>query len=330
MRRATIVTFSTTFFVLALCQTARGQPAFRHQANQSGDFDLRAGDVVVFAGGTNMVRAGKAGHLETLLTMVTVAARPRFRDLSWEGDTVFHQGTVAERWRKGHLGDWPGQLGRVGATVILTQFGQLEALRGRAGLEEFSRAYHSLLDEFQKRTRRIVLISPTPFEKAAPPLPDLSTRNADLRLYVEAIRDIAKQRGYRFVDVFSSFADSRSGRPRLTSNGMHLTPAAHQVVAQAVAAELGVLPRRDLEELRAAVVEKHRLGYDYWRPANWKCLYGDDGERIFGQAAGEYPSFRDEWKKFPALILAAEERVWTLAEARASRPKESGRSGDER
>ena len=56
-------------------------------------------DVVAFLGGTNMVRLQKAGDLETLLSHTFSEAKPKFRDLSWEGDTVDHLSTERERWR---------------------------------------------------------------------------------------------------------------------------------------------------------------------------------------------------------------------------------------
>jgi len=279
-------------------------------------FQLVEKDVVIFVGGTNLVRAQKAGYLESLLTKHFAAARPVFRDMAWEGDTVFQQGTVVERWRRETFGDWDQQLQRVGATLIIAQFGQTESLDGPTGLREFVAAYDRLLDKFARQTDRIVLVSPTPFEKSDPLLPDLSSRNGDLLLYVDAVGEIASRRGYRFVDAFRTV---RSGRTRrLTSNGMHVAPSRQQDVASAIAQQLGVVNRSwaGLEPLRQAVLRKHRLWFDYWRPANWKCLYGDDGERRFGRRSGDDLSFRDEWKKFPALIEQAEEHLWRLVEAR--------------
>jgi hypothetical protein len=57
------------------------------------------------------------------------------------------------------------------------------------------------------------------------------------------------------------------------------------------------------------VREIHRLWYDYWRPANWKCLFGDDGKRVFSNAAEGLPSFKEEWETFPALIETVEVMV---------------------
>lgn len=297
-------------------------------------FRLATGDVIVFAGGTNTVRAGKAGFLETLLTRRFADVRPQFRDLSWEGDTVFRQATVDDRWREEAFGDWSQQLQRVRATVVFAQYGQLEALQGKEGLAEFVAAYESLLTRFAEpsnataKKRRIVLISPTPFEEARPPLPDLSNRNGDLQLYVDAIRGIAARRGFHFVDVFSRLVLSET-KLALTTNGMHLLPQAQPVFATLAARELGdgrLLDKQpeikaarlhpELEELRQALATKNRLWFDYWRPANWKCLFGDDSKRVFGRGTESHPSFREEWEQYPALIAAAEERIWSAAKAK--------------
>ena len=40
-------------------------------------------DVVVFLGGTNMLRIQQAGILESLLTRAAAPERPMFRDLAW-------------------------------------------------------------------------------------------------------------------------------------------------------------------------------------------------------------------------------------------------------
>lgn len=131
-------------------------------------FKLDKGDVIAFTGGTNAVRSDEAGCLEALLTRRFAGASLRFRDLSWEGDTVFRQSTVSDRWREEAFGGWSEQLRRVEATVMFAQFGQIEALRGKEGLKEFVAAYERLIDVFMKCTQRVVLISPTPFEKTAP------------------------------------------------------------------------------------------------------------------------------------------------------------------
>ena len=64
--------------------------------------------------------------------------------MAWEGDTVFSK-HGSERWRKEAFGDLNQQLNRVGANVIICQFGKMESLQGKIGLKEFWK-YESLID----------------------------------------------------------------------------------------------------------------------------------------------------------------------------------------
>jgi len=228
--------------------------------------ELRAGDVVAFVGGTDMVRMQKDGRLEAALTRGSLAEKPKFRDLAWEGDTVEFQSTVGERWRKDAFGGWEVQLKRVEATVVIAQFGKMESLAGKAGLAAFVERYEKLLDELGAGGRHLVVLEPRGFEwetAGGNHLPD----------YTAAIRQLAEKRGLPFVSL----------------------------------AEMTALEESVPADLTTAVREKHRLWYDYWRPANWKCLFGDDGNRVFANAAEGLPSFKQEWETFPVLIAAAEE-----------------------
>ena len=188
---------------------------------------LEEGDVVVLAGGTDMVYLQRAGYLETISTDAFADVHPTFRDLSWEADTVFRQGSSLERWREDGFGDWDAQLERVGATVVIAQYGKLESMTRREGLESFKSAYSALIDGFLKHAEQVVLVSPTPFEKPkSESLPDISHHNQSLAQYVLATKKIAAERSLLFVDLFS---DARSG---LTENGMHLEEESLQDVSE--------------------------------------------------------------------------------------------------
>ena len=266
--------------------------------------------MVVLTGGTDMVHLQRAGYLETVLTDAFADVRPTFRDLSWEADTVFRQGSALERWREDGFGDWDAQLERVGATVVMAQYGKAESMAGSDGLESFESAYNALIDGFLDHADQVVLVSPTPFEESASEfLPDLSHHNRSLARYVRATKKIAAERGLLFVDLFSD------AEPDLTENGMHLKEASLQHVSETIATKLGFdVPSWDrLATLHAAVVEKQRLWFDYWRPANWKLLHGDDSTRRFTRSSHGYLTFREEWQQLVGLIEKAEERVWTVA-----------------
>lgn len=245
--------------LVSLCLSASGAEPFA----------LRKDDIVAFVGGTDMVRLQQEGRLEATLTSRFLAERPKFRDLAWDGDTVYFQSTVGERWRREAFGGWPEQLKRVGATVVIAQFGKIESLEGASRLGAFREAYGKLLDQLAADGRRVMLMAPGPFEWA-------EVDASALADYTRAAKAMAGERGLVWIE-----GDS------ITAAGPKPSP-----------------------QRLAAVREKHRLWYDYWRPANWKCLFGDDSRRIFSNAAAGRPSFKQEWETFPALIAAAEEHIF--------------------
>jgi len=287
--------------------------------------ELAGDDVVVFLGGTDMVRAQRSGHLETLLTWRFKNESPKFRDLSWEADTVFALGTERNRWRSGGyrgikgLGNLETQLDDLKATTVLVQLGKNEAFAGGRGVEVFSQATDKLFERLTKNNRRLVVLSPIPFEKATNPLlPDLTSRNDDLKLYVEVLRQQAVKHESIFVDLFTN------EELPLTQNGQHVAPDKQAALASRTAISMGIdRPSgfAGLEDLLTAVREKHRLWFNYWRPANWKCLFGDDNRRVFSIGNQKnIPSIRDERDKLPVLIAAAEENVAAVAKG-LSKPK---------
>ena len=230
-------------------------------------FALQKDEVVAFVGGTDLVRMQKAGRVEAALTHRFKEERPRFRDLAWEGDTVYLQTTVAERWRRQAFGDLKGQLKKVGTTLVIAQFGKIESLDGQQRLEEFTRSYGRLLEQLSADGRRVALLAPSNFEWA-------KSKSENLQAYSRAIEKLAGERNIPFIRDLA---------------GKTKPPA----------------------QLVAAVREKHRLWHEYWRPANWKCLFGDDSRRVFSNASRGLPSFKEEWSTYPKLIEEAEARVFS-------------------
>jgi hypothetical protein len=288
----------------------------------AGKFELLQDDVVVFSGGENGRVAQDAGYLETLLALHAAGKRVHFRDMAWEGDTVYEQP------RPLNFGSWTEQLRRAGASVVFAQFGQLESLEGKAGVERFAAAYRALLAQFAKTTQRIVLVSPSLFGKGSARQPDLAARNEDLRLYVAAIRKIAEENGYLFVDLTTKPMAAEG----LTRDGLHLTLAGQWVAAREIARQLevpglsdldgpdprGVLRRESLEKVRAAIQYKNVLWTDSWRPANWAFLSGD---RMEQPSSRDHVDRRVRWfpveiQQLPAMLRRQEEKIDTLISER--------------
>ncbi len=277
-------------------------PWARPPAYINGRFDIKANEVIVFAGQTNTVRAQQSGDLEARLAVGFADRQPRFRSMAWEGDTVYQQ------WRDLNFGGWSDQLHWSRATAVICAFGQTEALDGPSRLDAFAEAYGRLLDAMPPRA---VLVSPMPFEKPTSPLlPDHTCRNEDVRAYAEAVRALASKRGFVFVDLFTPLV-KRSAEPHLTSNGIHLTSDGHRIVGRLIAERLGVKPIPDdrLEPVRQAVVKKNQLWFDNWRPMNWAFAYGDRQQVPFSKPAGGRPALRIEFEEFKPLVGKADQAI---------------------
>ncbi len=266
-------------------------------------FTLEKEEVVVFVGSENMVLEQRSGWLEAALATQWKSVNPRFRHMSWEGDSVFRQNRMME-W-----GSWPTNLEAAGATAVVAWFGQVEAMDATKSVEDFAKAYGTLLDEFAKRTPRIVIVSPPLFEKPVDPrVPDNTKLNDRVRQLSIAAGKLASERGLVFVDLTSL---DRGGKP-LTRDGLHFSEAGLAVVGKAVVAALGVKSEAS-EPLRLAIVEKNRLWFDTWRCMNWAFAFGDRTTQPFAKGAGEEPAFVEELKKHQPLLAQAEATVFALA-----------------
>ena len=268
---------------------------------EDGTFHLEKDDVVVFIGQENFVREQKSGELESLLSAGFARQRPRFRSMAWEGDVVYKQ------WRDLNFGNWSDQLEAVGATVVIMQFGQMEALDGPDRMTDFKAAYHALLDQFARRTQKLVLVSPMRFEKPlASHAPDLTARNDDVKLYAKSIEEIAAQRNALFVDLTRMSNDNR-----LTDNGIHLTSEGLRRVGEEIASQLGVeVDGAPGDLVRQAIVQKNRLWFDCWRPANWSFVYGDRVNQMYGQGGGDEPSLQVAFEQQLPLVEKADAVIY--------------------
>ena len=183
-------------------------------------FPLRDGDRVVLVGSTLIEREQRYGYWETALTRHYPDESITFRNLGWSGDTVFGDaragfGTQADGFRR--LKD---HVLALKPTVIILGYGTNESFNGPKGLPRFVKGLETLLDTFAPTKARIVLLSPPKQERLRPPLPDPTENNKNLRLYADAIRDVAKKRGHRFVDLYECLSKESY---LLTDNGIHLS-----------------------------------------------------------------------------------------------------------
>src|SRR5256886_1791487 len=165
---------------------------------------LNKGDHICYLGNALADRMQHDAWLETLL----YARFPRldlvFRNLAASGDEV---ATWHRSENFGSRDDW---LTKTKADVIFAFYGFNESFQGKDGLYKFKKD----LDQFLKDTRaknysgrgapRVVLFSPIAGEKINDPdLPDPTANNARLKLYTDAMAEVARINSVPFVDLFS-------------------------------------------------------------------------------------------------------------------------------
>jgi hypothetical protein len=302
--------FTFTLLLLTLLGASR---------SRASEALFRTNDVVGFVGGADVSAAQQTAHLESLL----VAAYPgiRCRNFGWEGDTVFEQP------RDFGFPPLTNHLQRAGVTVLLIQFGRSESLVGPAKVGDFTQAYRQLLKSLRPISPRMILVTPPPFEKAAPPLPDLSLKNETLAKYSEAIHSLAQEEMLPVIELFQGLLTTSS---HLTEDGLQLTAFGQGRVAQKAAEALDLKPQLRLagdltpsgawsnpqyEQLRQAIISKNRLWFNYWRPQNWAFLGGD---RTSQPSSRDYRNpairwFPTEIEKFNDLIAAREKEIFDLS-----------------
>ncbi len=298
-------------------------------------FELKPNDVIALTGGSNMERTRFNGYLQTSLIASKPELKIKVRNFGWEGDTVFEQWrdggqtekldpkrAAAERriqaetgtdsWRQQR--DWRQQLKEVGATVVIAQFGQMESLNGIEKLPQFIEAYERLIEEFADEGRRVVLVTPVPFEGG----PHGENPNLKLVAYSTAIKTLAKRLGIHCIDLSPWIIATM---PQRTENGYQLNDAGHHMAAHSIAEGVGIKPVTN-EAVRAQVLEFERLWFDYWRPMNWAFLMGDRTNVPYSKDWKDSTRriFPQEMEDFRPLLDQAEKNIWAAIEGKPVTP----------
>lgn len=301
---------------MQLAATAPNTPAPSHPkaSDQGSRYTPNPEETIALVGGTDAVALAESGELEAMLLTAYPQTRFRFRNLAWEGDTVFHQD------RPMNFGDLPQQLHRVNAGTVFVMFGRQECLDlGANGLEPFRAAFAKLLGLVKQSTANVVIVSPLPYEKPNPPLPDHSKLNATLKTYSQAMMEEAQKHQSLFCDVFTLAMNKQV--KGLTRDGVQLQAAGAREIASLCRHELIARePGNDAEKsdptLLAALSEKNRLWHNYWRPTNWAFLHGDRTQQPSSRdpVNPQLRFFPAEQEKYLPLIQEAEGKAYKILE----------------
>lgn len=208
-------------------------------------FEFKDGDRVVLLGNTFIERAQSSGYLETALTRAYPDRSLLFRNLGWSGDTVFGHARAGFGKVEDGFRELKEAVTAAKPTVIVVGYGMNASFKGEAGLPEFLKGLDRLLDTLEATQARIVILSPIRHEFLDRPLPEPARHNAQLELYTDALAEVARKRGYPFVDLFRLLAVSTQEKPLhpRTDNGIHLTPYGYWEAAFALQQGLGIEPK---------------------------------------------------------------------------------------
>jgi lysophospholipase L1-like esterase len=269
-------------------------------------FELLDGDRVALIGGTFIEREQVYSYLETLLRTRWPDRNITFRNLGWAGDNVFGASRGYFEGADAGFARLRKFVHELKPTVIFIGYGMTESFDGDAGLPTFRSGLEKMLDMLKDlNARETVLIGPIRHENLGPPLPDPAEHNKWLRSYADAMKDVANQRGHRFVDLYD-LTRIDPATPALTANGIHLTQAGYWQAAVAIEFQLGVLqPGYDVsineageilgasgrfEKVRQLAIRKNLQFFNQWRPANETYIFGFR-QHEQGKNAAEMPQF---------------------------------------
>jgi glucose/arabinose dehydrogenase len=278
--------------------------------------EFHKGDRIIIIGNTLAERMQYFGHFETLL-------HGRFPQLEL---VVHNLGYSADeltlRPRQAHFNDHGHTLKDEKPDVLIAVFGFNESFAGPAGLAKFRSDLEKFIGESTttkyngKAAPRLVLLSPIAQEDLKNPhVTDGKKNNENIKLYTDAMAELAGKHGVAFVDLFApSQRLYQSADHPLTINGVHLNDEGYKQLAPVLDAALfGPRPastKSDMKALYEAVQEKNlQFFYDY-RAVNGCYIYG--GRKApFGVV-----NFPAEFAKLRKMIQDREHRIWDIAQGK--------------
>jgi glucose/arabinose dehydrogenase/lysophospholipase L1-like esterase len=302
--------------------------------------ELRPGEHVCIIGNTLAERMQHDGWLETLLHERFPEHRLVIRNLGFSGDELKLRlrsknfGTP-DQWLAGKapppegFSENPFGHTNTQADVILAFFGYNESFGGEEGLDQFKQDLADVLQGMLEQKYngqsppRIVLFSPIAHEDLhSPNLPDGAANNARLKLYSEAMAEVAQAKGVTFVDLFTpTLAAYPQAKTPWTTNGIHLTEQGNAQLAQIIDQALFGKPERGpdaaaREKLRQAVLDKNFHWFHRYRTTDGYSTYGDRAFLRFVGGQTNYEVLQRELQVLDVMTANRDQRIWAVAQGK--------------
>ena len=276
--------------------------------------EFREGEKIALVGNSLAERMNLYGYFETRLHLAHPDKRLQFRNFGFPADEVGMQ------QRPNNYTKIDDPLVVFGPETFLCCFGFNESFAGPDQIDQFKADYLSYIDNLRKKFKkgdtqpRIVLVSPVAFEPTGNPLhPQGQSENANLKVYIDAIAQVAEVRNLELINLFDETNRRFNEKPgnQFTINGCHLNEAGDRLVAQLLSRELLGTDSADesspqFGKLREAVNDKSWVHSNDYRMLNGWYVYG--GRRTFDKK-----TFPKEYKKIRAMTAVRDQRVWDIA-----------------
>ncbi|MBB5353370.1 putative heme-binding domain-containing protein [Haloferula luteola] len=302
----------------------KGMTAADHLLTASLPFDPQDGARIALVGGSLAARMDLFGEFESRIHARFPDKHLVIRNFARPADEV------GIRIRQDHYTALGDPLEVFSPEWLLCFHGFNESIAGPKGVTDFKWAYHRYLDEMGDRYLHAgrrpqwILLSPTAFEPTGnPDLPDADAANDRLRLYVDAARQVAQERGLPFVDLFEPTLSlfSREADMPFTIQGVHLNQNGYQSLAQILCDALfgpgePTLEPEAFHRLQRMVQEKAWIHRQDHRMLNGWYVYG-------GRNTYDKETFPREFEKIRAMVAERDRVVWALAAGQEATPDDS-------
>ncbi len=285
------------------------------------ELKLQKGDHISLIGNALAERMQHDGWLETLIQAQFPDLELSFRNLGFSGDEL------TERLRSANFGSPDDWLKRTETDVVFAFFGYNESFAGEAGLAKFIKdlenfVQHTLAQKYDgQNPARLVLFSPIGFENLKTPnLPDGQEHNARLKLYTQAMAEVAKKHNVPFVDLFNTTLQAYAeAKEPLTLNGHFLTERGNRVVAEiAVKALFPQASRKvsdqDLERIRQVVTDKNFYWFHRYRTTDGYNVYGGRSSLKYTDGVSNWDVMQREMEILDVMTANRDRAVWAVAQ----------------
>lgn len=311
---------------------------FGCQQEKEGPVPVEKNMHIIMVGGNLGSRMMNYGHFETemhmrfpgdslfIRNMCDPGNTPGFRPHSsrnspwaFPGAEKFQTEYANPSGSTGHFETEDEWIHRLGADVILGFFGYSESFQGEEGLENFKKeldafVQHSLNQDYNRDTTRLVLISPIAFEdlSGVRDLPEGHEENKNLELYTEGMRQVAAEHNVPFIDVFAPTKKwfTESEKP-LTIDGSQLTDEGYERLGEYLADQIFGSKKRAPSSykkmIHAAVQEKNWMWHNDFKIPNGVHAYG---RRYDPFGPDNYPF---EIEKIRQMTLNRDTAIWMAA-----------------